>query len=228
MIFEILIPLAIAGVLIGISVHLFPCAQSGVTAITPGIPTGPPMMSLGICIVGVIVSAYYILSGSMLLVVVSSTITSGFVMSLTMVTVNITYMCIGGVIATSRRDPDMITGLVQKPFIQPEGFGCGVPTQLYVSGLLASLIGGAAAGIVFYVTYHALPSTDIDILLNISGMIVFGFFLTNAVLATYVIQGNSEGFIHTKKMKLMPKTIICCLMLSLCYAVIFILVFKVL
>ncbi len=227
MILEILLPLAIAGVLIGISVHLFPCAQSGVTAITPGIPTGPPVMALGTCMIGVIASAYYI-SGGMLLVVASSAITSVFVMSLTMVAVNITYLCIGTVIATSRRDPDVITGFVQKPYIQPEGFGSGLPAQLYVSGLFASLLGGIAGGLVFYTVYNAIPLKEIDILMNISGIIVFGFFLTNAVLATYVIQGNSEGFIHKKKMKLLPKTIYSCLILSLCYAVLFILAFTVL
>lgn len=228
MILEILIALVVAGVLIGISVHLFPCAQSGVTAITPGIPTGPPVMALGTCMIGVIASAYHIAGGDMPFVIITSAITSVFAMSLTMIMVNITYLCIGTVIATSRRDPDVVTGFVQKPYIQPEGFGSGLPTQLYVSGLFASLIGGIAGGLVFYVVYNAIPSENVDILLNISGIIVFGFFLTNAVLATYIIQGNSEGFIHTKKMKLMPKTIVCCLLLSLCYAVLFILAFKIL
>lgn len=222
---SILIPtllIILGGILIAISIHLFPCAQSGVTALTPGIPTGPPMMSLGVCIIGIIVAGYSITQGYGLInALLTSAVTSMLGLSLTMLVANVSYAFgIGTVICNMRRDPDIFTGWKQAPYTPPDGYGCGVPVQMYISGLLASFIGGIGGAMVLYAIYQETAPRVGEIALDIAGVLSFGVFLTVGVLATYVLQGNSDGFIHREKMQRLPTTIISCGILTTMYAIV--------
>jgi N5-methyltetrahydromethanopterin:coenzyme M methyltransferase subunit D len=212
----------LGGILIAISIHLFPCAQSGVTALTPGIPTGPPMMSLGVCIIGIIVAAYSISQNyGFTQAIFSSAVTSALGLSITMVMANVTYAFgVGTVICNMRRDPDIFTGWKQHPYTPPDGYGCGVPVQMYVSGILASIIGGIGGAMVLYGIYQEILPFSRETALDVAGVLSFGVFLTVAVLATYVLQGNSDGFIHKEKMQRLPTTILSCAILTTMYAIV--------
>jgi tetrahydromethanopterin S-methyltransferase subunit D len=138
-----------------------------------------------------------------------------------MVMANITYAFgVGTVICNMRRDPDIFTGWKQAPYTPPDGYGCGAPVQMYVSGILGSIIGGIGGAMVLYGIYQQIQSFGKTIALDVAGVLSFGVFLTVAVLATYVLQGNSDGFIHKEKMQRLPTTILSCAILTTMYAIV--------
>ncbi len=228
MLFELLISLIIGATLIGVGVHFIPVGGAPAALSTSaGIPTGAPMITMGIGITGVL-SAAMMLDQPYYVMIVSGAVGSMIMISVTMLFSNLVHIYgVGVPPSSSNFEKDPITGFEQEDYVSPGTKGHGIPTISFISGLIGSFLGGIGGSIAFTSIYSIL-STNLHNSMITNGTIATIFslllFFIVAVMASYNIRGTIQGFHDEKfKQKILPGTISCLLIaavLSLCYVLI--------
>ncbi|MBE6486538.1 MAG: tetrahydromethanopterin S-methyltransferase subunit D [Methanosphaera stadtmanae] len=222
---ELLISLIIGSTLIGIGVHFIPVGGAPAAISTSaGIPTGAPMITIGMGITGIL-SAATVIGQPYYVMVLVGAIGSMIMMSITMFFSNIIHVYgVGVPLSSSNFEKDPITGFEQENYVSPGTTGHGIPTISFISGLIGSFLGGIGGSIAFGSLYSVF-STYLEYTAVIDGTIATIFslvlFFIVAVMASYNIGGTIQGFLDEKfKQKIIPGTISCFLIsvvLSLLY-----------
>jgi tetrahydromethanopterin S-methyltransferase subunit D len=222
---ELLISLIIGSTLIGIGVHFIPVGGAPAAISTSaGIPTGAPMITIGMGITGIL-SAATVIGQPYYVMVLVGAIGSMIMMSITMFFSNIIHVYgVGVPLSSSNFEKDPITGFEQENYVSPGTTGHGIPTISFISGLIGSFLGGIGGSIAFSSLYSVF-STYLEYTAVIDGTIATIFslvlFFIVAVMASYNIGGTIQGFLDEKfKQKIIPGTISCFLIsvvLSLLY-----------
>lgn len=222
---ELLISLIIGSTLIGIGVHFIPVGGAPAAISTSaGIPTGAPMITIGMGITGIL-SAATVIGQPYYVMVLVGAIGSMIMMSITMFFSNIIHVYgVGVPLSSSNFEKDPITGFEQENYVSPGTTGHGIPTISFISGLIGSFLGGIGGSIAFSSLYSVF-STYLEYTVVIDGTIATIFslvlFFIVAVMASYNIGGTIQGFLDEKfKQKIIPGTISCFLIsvvLSLLY-----------
>ncbi|RZN14467.1 MAG: tetrahydromethanopterin S-methyltransferase subunit D [Methanosarcinales archaeon] len=214
-----MIGIIVGGIIVGICVHFIPASAVGAMSASTGIATGPSMLSTGCGLAG-LYAAGYMIGESLPIVVLSGAMGSALMIICTMLLANT--ICAFGtgvapVAGSYAKDP--ITGWRQKPFMSPGTDGHSMPTTTALSGIIGALLGGAGGSLVFVSVYEMIsPTLESTTAVTIAGMVGAGVFLINCVIPAYVLVGKSEGMTD-KKMKLMHKTFVSCLIVSVITAV---------
>lgn len=225
---ELLISLVIASTLIGIGVHFIPVGGAPAALSTSaGIPTGAPMITMGMGITGII-SAASLTGQPDYLMVAAGAIGSMVMLSVVMFFSNIIHVYgVGVPVSSANYEKDPLTGVKQDDYVSPGTTGHGIPTISFVSGLLGSLLGGIGGSLAF-TSLYAVLSTQLQYTALISGTIatimsLLLFFIV-AVMASYNIGGTIQGFYDEKfRQKIIPGTI-SCFVISVVLSLLYILV----
>lgn len=228
MIWELLISLIIGSTLIGIGVHFIPVGGAPAALSTSaGIPTGAPMITIGMGITGIL-SAASVIGQPYYIMVLVGAIGSMIMMSVTMFFSNIIHIYgVGVPLSSSNYEKDPITGFMQEDYVSPGTTGHGIPTISFVSGLIGSFLGGIGGSLAFASLYSVF-STYLEYTTVVNGTIVtilsLLLFFIVAVVASYNIGGTIQGFLDEKfKQKIIHGTLSCYLIsivLSLLYVLI--------
>lgn len=228
MILELFISLIIGATLIGIGVHFIPVGGAPAAISTSaGIPTGAPMITIGMGITGIL-SALAVISQPYYIIVLSGAIGSMIMMAVTMFFSNIMHVYgVGVPLASSNFEKDPLTRFEQEEYVSPGTKGHGIPTVSYISGLMGSFLGGIGGSLAFSSIYFVLAdaiSTEIITPATISTVLSLLLFFIIAVVASYNIGGTIQGFYDKKfRQKIIPGTISCFIisvLLSIIYLII--------
>ncbi|XRO76403.1 tetrahydromethanopterin S-methyltransferase subunit D [Methanocaldococcus sp. 10A] len=207
--------ITIAGAIINASVHLIPVGGApAAMATSTGVGTGTTQLAAGAGFTGLMAAA--VMASKVgtdglgfLLILLSGAVGSMIMLGVTMLIGQLIYVFgVGVVPAADKCEIDPITKDPQKPYVTPGTTGHGIPTVCFISGLIGAALGGIGGGL----AYIALIKLGFSP--AVAGMLAFGFFFINAVLASYNIGGTIEGF-HDPKFKKMPNGVIASLVASL-------------
>lgn len=222
---ELLLSLIIGSTLIGIGVHFIPVGGAPAALSTSaGIPTGAPMITIGMGITGIL-SAASVIGQPYYMMILVGAVGSMIMMSVTMFFSNIIHIYgVGVPLSSSNFEKDPITGYQQENYVSPGTTGHGIPTISFVSGLIGSFLGGIGGSLAFGSIFSTF-STYLNYTTVINGTIATIFslllFFIVAVVASYNIGGTIQGFLDEKfKQKIIRGTLSCFLIsvvLSLLY-----------
>lgn len=223
----LLISIVIGATLIGIGVHFIPVGGApAALSTTAGIPTGAPMITIGMGITGILVTSS-VIGQSELIVLLSGATSSMIMMSVTMLFSNIVHVYgVGVPIASQSFEKDPITGFSQEEYVSPGTTGHGIPTVSFISGLFGSLLGGLGGSLAYYSIFNYLlaNSSINEYVGTIAAVFAVLLFFIIAVISSYNIGGTIQGFYDKKfKSKIIPGVISCFLvsiLLSILYAII--------
>lgn len=211
---ELLISLIIGSTLIGIGVHFIPVGGAPAALSTSaGIPTGAPMITIGMGITGIL-SAVAVIGQPEYIIVLSGAVASMIMMSVTMFFSNIIHIYgVGVPLASSNYEKDPITRFEQEDYVSPGTTGHGIPTVSFISGIIGSFLGGIGGSLAFASIYSVL-STNLQYSIVINGTLstIFSLllFFIVAVMASYNIGGTIQGFYDEKfKQKILSGTLSC-------------------
>lgn len=214
MIYELLISLIIGSTLIGVGVHFIPVGGAPAALSTSaGIPTGAPMITIGMGITGIL-SASAVIGQPYYMIILTGTVASMIMMSVTMFFSNIIHVYgVGVPIASSNYEKDPITGFEQEDYVSPGTTGHGIPTISFISGIIGSFLGGIGGSLAFSSIYSVLSvNLHYSTIINgtISAIFSLLLFFIVAVMASYNIGGTIQGFYDEKfKQKILPGTLSC-------------------
>ncbi|MCQ6254355.1 tetrahydromethanopterin S-methyltransferase subunit D [Methanocaldococcus sp.] len=218
-----LVEITIAGAIVSASVHFIPVGGApAAMATSTGVGTGTTQLAAGAGFTGLmaaaVMSSIVGLSGiGAILILLSGAVGSMIMLGVTMFIAQLIYVFgVGTVPAADKCEIDPITKDPQKPYITPGTTGHGIPTVCFISGLIGAALGGIGGAL----AYIALVKLGLS--MATAGMLAFGFFFINAVLASYNIGGTIEGF-HDPKFKRMPKGALASLLASFVFGIISIL-----
>lgn len=225
---ELLVSLIIASTLIGIGVHFIPVGGAPAALSTSaGIPTGAPMITMGMGITGII-SAASLINQPNHVMVMAGAVGSMLMVAVVMFFSNIIHVYgVGVPVSSSIYEKDPLTGTKQDDYVSPGTKGHGIPTISFISGLIGSLLGGIGGSLAFASLYEAF-STQLHYTSVTSGtlstvMSLLLFFII-AVIASYNIGGTIQGFYDEKfRQKIIPGTI-SCLLVSIVLSLLYVLV----
>ena len=196
-----LLLLIIAQTLIGVGVHFIPVGGApAALSTTAGIPTGAPMITIGMGITGILVTSS-VIGNSILVVLLSGMSASMLMMAITMFFSNIVHVYGVGVnIASSAFKKDPITSFMQEEYVSPGTTGHGITTVSFVSGLLGSLLGGLGGSLLYVTIYNVLVVNNTYVLHAgvISALLSLLVFFVIAVMSSYNIGGTIQGFFDKK------------------------------
>lgn len=222
---ELLVSLIVASTLIGIGVHFIPVGGAPAALSTSaGIPTGAPMITIGMGITGIL-SAVSLISQPDYLMIMAGAVGSMLMIAVVMFFSNIIHVYgVGVPISSSNYERDPLTKVKQDDYVSPGTTGHGIPTVSFVSGLVGSLLGGIGGSLAFTSLYRVF-ATQLNYTTMINGTLatilsLLLFFIV-AVIASYNIGGTIQGFYDEKfRQKIIPGTISCIIVsivLSLLY-----------
>ena len=226
MIVELLICLIIGATLIGIGVHLIPVGGApAALSTTAGIPTGAPMITIGMGITGIL-SAVAVIGQPEHIVVLSGAVGSMIMISITMLFSNIIHIYgVGVPPASSNFEKDPITGFEQEDYVSPGTTGHGIPTISFVSGLIGSFLGGIGGSLAFSSLYSVL-SANLQYSNVTNGTIATIFslllFFIVAVMASYNIGGTIQGFYDEKFKHKILSGLLSCFLISVVLSLIYV------
>lgn len=211
---ELLLSLIIGSTLIGIGVHFIPVGGAPAALSTSaGIPTGAPMITIGMGVTGIL-SAASVIGQPFYVMLLVGAVGSMIMMSVTMFFSNIIHIYgVGVPLASSNYEKDPVTGFEQENFVSPGTTGHGIPTISFISGLIGSFLGGIGGSLAFGSIYYVF-FTYLDYTVVINGTLATIFslllFFIVAVVASYNIGGTIQGFLDEKfKQKIIPGTLSC-------------------
>lgn len=224
---ELLICLIIGSTLIGIGVHFIPVGGAPAALSTSaGIPTGAPMITIGMGITGILTAITFVNQPNYL-IIIAGAIGSMMMISITMFFSNIMHVYgVGVPIASSTFEKDPITGFNQTEYVSQGTKGHGIPTVSFLSGVLGAGLGGIGGSLAFTSIYSELSASliDINLVITITTIMSLMLFFVIAVVASYNIGGTIQGFYDKKfKQKILPGALSCFIVsvvLSLIYALI--------
>lgn len=227
MMFELLFSIIIGSTLIGVGVHFIPVGGAPATlSTTAGIPTGAPMITIGMGITGIL-TAISLIGQSEFIVILSGAVGSMIMMAITMIFSNMVHVYgVGVPLASSNFEKDPITGFKQEDYVSPGTTGHGIPTVSFISGLIGSLLGGIGGSLAFNAIYNQINTNMylINHACSISVILAVMLFFIIAVVASYNIGGTIQGFYDKKfKDKIVSGTV-SCFIISVVLAVIYTLV----
>ncbi|MBE6487386.1 MAG: tetrahydromethanopterin S-methyltransferase subunit D [Methanosphaera stadtmanae] len=221
------ISIIVGATLIGIGVHFIPVGGApAALSTTAGIPTGAPMITIGMGITGILVTSS-VIGQSQLIVLLSGATSSMIMMAVTMLFSNIVHVYgVGVPISSQSFEKDPITGFSQENYVSPGTTGHGIPTVSFISGLFGALLGGLGGSLAYYSIFnHILIHSSItDNIGTIAAVFAVLLFFIIAVISSYNIGGTIQGFYDKKfKTKIVPGAISCFLVsvvLSIFYVII--------
>lgn len=212
MLIELLISIIIGSTLIGVGVHFIPVGGApAALSTTAGVPTGAPMITIGMGITGIL-SATSVIGQSEIIVILYGAIGSMIMMAVTMLFSNMIHIYGVGVPPSSANfEKDPITGFEQEDYISPGTTGHGIPTISYISGLIGAFLGGTGGSLAFYGIYSQLLTKQSSSIISngsISAILATMLFFIIAVVASYNIGGTIQGFYDKKfRDKIIPGTL---------------------
>ena len=217
----------IGGILIGGGVHFIPVGGAPAAMSTAtGVGTGTAMLAAGAGLTGLITAASLPLSQPWYIVGAAGAIGSMIMLGITMLVANFVYVYgVGVVPAASKVEVDSITGRNQEIYKTPGTEGHGVPMVSFISGLIGGFCGGLGGGLVYWAianmaltgSYAYLYAGAIGV--GVAAILGTAIFFINSVIASYNIGGTIEGF-HDPKFKRLPRGILACLISSIIFAII--------
>lgn len=228
MLSELLISLIIGSTLIGIGVHFIPVGGAPAALSTSaGIPTGAPMITIGMGITGIL-SAISFIGQPEYMVVLSGAIGSMIMIAVTIFFSNIIHVYgVGVPPASSNFEKDPFTGFEQEDYVSPGTTGHGIPTVSFISGLIGAFLGGLGGSLAFNSLYSELSLNVANsplINTTISTVLSLMLFFIVAVVASYNIGGTIQGFYDEKfKQKILSGTL-SCLIISILLAVVYVII----
>ena len=223
----LLISIIVGATLIGIGVHFIPVGGAPAALSTSaGIPTGAPMITIGMGITGILVTSSTI-NQPEVIVLLSSAVASMMMMVITMFFSNLMHIYGVGVppaSATFQKDP--LTGFTQEEYVSPGTKGHGIPTISFISGVIGSFLGGIGGSLAYYALYNQISmevtwsyTTINSVVASLSLMI----FVIMAVIASYNIGGTIQGFYDKKFKKKIVTGTVSCFLISIVLAIIYVL-----
>ncbi|OED30230.1 tetrahydromethanopterin S-methyltransferase subunit D [Methanosphaera sp. WGK6] len=225
---ELLISIILGATLIGIGVHFIPVGGApAALSTTAGIPTGAPMITIGMGITGIL-AATSVITQPELIIILAGALGSMIMMSITMLFSNMIHIYgVGVPPASANFEKDLVTGFKQEEYVSPGTTGHGIPTISFISGLIGSLLGGIGGSLAFWAIFNEVQSKhtlEIAVSGSISAILAIMIFFIIAVVASYNIGGTIQGFYDKKfRLKIIPGTISCFIasvMLAIIYMVI--------
>ena len=228
MLLELLISLIIGATLIGIGVHFIPVGGAPAALSTSaGIPTGAPMITVGMGITGIL-AASSVIGQSDLIMVLYGAVGSMIMISVTMFFSNIIHVFgVGVPLASSNFEKDPLTGFNQEGYVSPGTTGHGIPTISFVSGLIGAFLGGVGGSLAFSSIYTVLSNNlQYSLVVNFTIATIFSLllFFIVAVMASYNIGGTIQGFYDEKfRKKILPGTV-SCFLISVILSIIYVFV----
>ncbi|MDO5825692.1 MAG: tetrahydromethanopterin S-methyltransferase subunit D [Methanosphaera sp.] len=197
----ILLLLIVAATLIGLGVHFIPVGGApAALSTTAGIPTGAPMITIGMGVTGILVTSS-VIGNSMLTVLLSGMSASMLMMAITMFFSNMVHVYGVGVnISSSTFNEDPITSFSQEEYVSPGTTGHGIPTVSFVSGLIGSLLGGLGGSLLYVTIYDTLSSSPAYVSRAgvMAALLTLLVFFVIAVMSSYNIGGTIQGFYDKK------------------------------
>lgn len=212
MLIELLISIIIGSTLIGVGVHFIPVGGApAALSTTAGVPTGAPMITIGMGITGIL-SATSVIGQSEIIVILYGAVGSMIMMAVTMLFSNMIHIYGVGVPPSSANfEKDPITGFEQEDYISPGTTGHGIPTISYISGLIGAFLGGTGGSLAFCGIYNQLFTKQPSSIISngsISAILATMLFFIIAVVASYNIGGTIQGFYDKKfRDKIIPGTL---------------------
>ncbi|RAP54063.1 MAG: tetrahydromethanopterin S-methyltransferase subunit D [Methanosphaera sp. rholeuAM130] len=197
----ILLLLIVAATLIGLGVHFIPVGGApAALSTTAGIPTGAPMITIGMGVTGILVTSS-VIGNSMLTVLLSGMSASMLMMAITMFFSNMVHVYGVGVnISSSTFNEDPITSFSQEEYVSPGTTGHGIPTVSFISGLIGSLLGGLGGSLLYVTIYDMLSSSPAYVSRAgvMAALLTLLVFFVIAVMSSYNIGGTIQGFYDKK------------------------------
>lgn len=223
----LLLLLIVAATLIGLGVHFIPVGGApAALSTTAGIPTGAPMITVGMGVTGILVTSS-VIGNSMLTVLLSGMSASMLMMAITMLFSNIVHVYGVGVnISSSTFNEDPVTSFSQEEYVSPGTTGHGIPTVSFISGLIGSLIGGLGGSLLYVTIYDMLAScraytTQAGVM---AALLTLLLFFVIAVMSSYNIGGTIQGFYDKKfKSKIKPglaSSILTAILMAVIYTIV--------
>lgn len=214
MIIELLLSLIVASTLIGIGVHFIPVGGAPAALSTSaGVPTGAPMITIGMGVTGII-SAVSMINQPDHLMIMAGAAGSMLMIAVVMFFSNIIHVYgVGVPISSSNYEKDPVTKVKQDDYVSPGTTGHGIPTISFISGLIGSLLGGIGGSLAFTSLYRVFATQlHYSTITNatFSTILSLLLFFIVAVIASYNIGGTIQGFYDEKfRQKIIPGTISC-------------------
>jgi tetrahydromethanopterin S-methyltransferase subunit D len=222
-----LILLIIAQTLIGVGVHFIPVGGApAALSTTAGVPTGAPMITIGMGITGILVTSS-VIGNPIPIVLLSGMSASMLMMAITMFFSNLVHVYgVGVTIASSAFKKDPLTSVKQEEYVSPGTTGHGIPTISFISGLIGSLLGGLGGSLLYVTIYTVLTSTVsyINQAGIISALLTLLVFFVVAVMSSYNIGGTIQGFFDKKFKSKIKSGFMASLLTSILVAVIYIII----
>ncbi len=223
------VSIIIAGTLIGIGVHLIPVGGApAALSTTAGVPTGAPMITMGMGITGLL-AVTVIPNSSLILVLATGAVGSMMMIGLTMLFSNIVHIYgVGCPPSSANFEVDPITHYSQEEYVSPGTTGHGIPTVSFISGVIGAAFGGLGGSLAFYSIYNTInvPTliTGTSSAVSIAAILSLVIFFIIAVVASYNIGGTIQGFYDKKfKDKILPGTL-SCFLISVIISVIYVVI----
>lgn len=221
---SVLILIIIASTLIGVGVHFIPVGGApAALSTTAGIPTGAPMITVGMGVTGILVTSS-VIDNSLVIVLLSGMSASMLMMAIVMLFSNIVHVYGVGVnIASSTFEKDPITSFNQEEYVSPGTTGHGIATVSFISGLTGSLLGGLGGSILYSTVYGTLVTNDSFVAQAgvISAILTLLVFFVIAVMSSYNIGGTIQGFYDRKFKTKIKSGLIASILTSILMAVIY-------
>ncbi len=223
----LLLSIIVAATLIGIGVHFIPVGGAPAALSTSaGIPTGAPMITIGMGITGILVASSTI-NQSELVVLLSGAVGSMIMMAVTMFFSNLMHIYgVGVPLASATFQKDPITGFEQEEYVSPGTKGHGIPTVSFISGLIGSFFGGIGGSLAYYALYTQIVSKvtwSYMIINSVVASLSLIIFIIIAVIASYNIGGTIQGFYDKKFRKKIVTGTLSCFLISIILSIIYVL-----
>ncbi|RAP53106.1 MAG: tetrahydromethanopterin S-methyltransferase subunit D [Methanosphaera sp. rholeuAM270] len=197
-----MICLVIASMLIGVGVHFVPVGGAPAALSTSaGIPTGAPMITIGMGITGLL-SAVSFIGQPEYMILLAGAIGSMIMISVTIFFSNIIHVYgVGVPIATNKFKKDPFTSFEQEDYVSPGTNGHGIPTVSFISGMIGAFLSGLGGSLAFNSLYSTVmlnaQNTEVAGATIATIMSLVLFFIV-AVIASYNIGGTIQGFYDDK------------------------------
>ncbi|MCD7781790.1 MAG: tetrahydromethanopterin S-methyltransferase subunit D [Methanosphaera sp.] len=222
---ELILSIIIGSTLIGIGVHFIPVGGApAALSTTAGIPTGTPMITIGMGITGII-SAISLLGQSTPIILLGGAIGSMTMIAITMLFSNMIHVYgVGVPPASSNFEKDPITGFSQSEYVSPGTTGHGIPTVSFISGIIGAFLGGLGGTLAFIGIYNQLEVVSILSQIehcSIATIISIMIFFIIAVISSYNIGGTIQGFYDKKFRNKIVSGTVASFIVSIVLAIIF-------
>ena len=200
---ELFLMLLLAITVMGIAVYFIPVGGAPAALSTSaGIPTGAPMISIGLAVTGIL-SAVSVIDQSTIIMLMYGAVSSMIMITIVMFFSNIIHVYgVGVPLASSNIGKDPLTGFNQDEYVSPGTKGHGIQTVSFISGIVGALLAGIGGSLSFTVLFNQFISMNqsVNSAASMASIISLVLFCIMAVLSSYNIGGTIQG-VYDKKFK---------------------------